>query len=81
MESTLRKINRIELEEHNDVSSLWVVVNGKVYDLTEFHTSHPGGPEIVISHAGKDATSEFENANHPAAAKRDMEQYLIGEYV
>lgn len=32
------------------------MVKGKIYDVTEFLENHPGGPEIIIANAGKDAT-------------------------
>ena len=33
---------------------------GKVYDVTPFMDDHPGGGEIMLSAAGKDATNDFE---------------------
>ena len=32
----LRKIKKVELEQHNKPGDLWIAVNGKVYDLSEF---------------------------------------------
>lgn len=40
-----RKIPRKELAEHNKQDSLWLAVNGTIYDLTEFSSEHPGGVE------------------------------------
>lgn len=31
--------------------------------------------------AGKDATSKFEDAQHDATAKKELEKHAIGEYV
>lgn len=45
------------------------IVDGKVYDLTEFADEHPGGAELVHKYAGKDATKEFLDA-HPASIIR-----------
>lgn len=42
------------------------IVDGKVYDLTEFADEHPGGAELVHKYAGKDATTEFTDA-HPVS--------------
>jgi cytochrome b involved in lipid metabolism len=52
----LRKIKKPELLLHKSEDDLWVVVDGKVYDLTKFHQQHPGGPEIIINNAGKDGS-------------------------
>ncbi len=60
---------------------MWVAVNGKVYDLTKFYRTHPGGPDVVEEWAGKDGSKVFNDAGHPASAKKDMEKYLIGDYV
>ena len=32
-----------EIEQHNSPSDCWIVVDGQVWDLTEFHQEHPGG--------------------------------------
>lgn len=84
----VRKITREELRVHNVVGNggskkddLWVLVNGKVYDLSKFYRNHPGGPDIIEEWAGKDGTKVFEDAGHPKNSKKEMETYLIGEYV
>ena len=45
---------------------IWVVIDGKVYDVTNLiseSSGHPGGAEIPLEYAGKDA-SEFWNDIH-----------------
>jgi L-lactate dehydrogenase (cytochrome) len=32
-----------EVGKHNTPADLWLVVEGQVWDLTEFHEEHPGG--------------------------------------
>ena len=36
--------------------SCWVVINGQVYDVTDFLDEHPGGAAIILKYGGKDAT-------------------------
>lgn len=60
---------------------VWVLVNGRVFDLTKFFRNHPGGHDIIEEYAGKDATKVFEDAGHPKSSIKEMEGYLIGEYV
>ncbi|GAA5874582.1 hypothetical protein JCM16303_002911 [Sporobolomyces ruberrimus] len=49
-----------EVAKHNSQDDMWMVVNGQVYDLTDFAPSHPGGLRILLKYAGKDATEEYE---------------------
>jgi len=46
-----------EVAQHVARGDCWVVVNGKVLDLSQFE--HPGGPEPIMMFAGKDAGEEF----------------------
>jgi L-lactate dehydrogenase (cytochrome) len=34
-----------EISKHNTPGDCWIVVNGKVWDITEFAPEHPGGGE------------------------------------
>lgn len=40
---------------------------------------HPGGEEVLLEQAGKDATENFEDVGHSTDARDLMKQYLIGE--
>ncbi|KAL7273895.1 hypothetical protein RUND412_003225 [Rhizina undulata] len=48
-----------EVAEHKKPDSLWIVVEGDVYDLTKFQDEHPGGKKILQRVGGKDATAQF----------------------
>lgn len=39
------KVSVAEVIKHASAEDCWVVVNGKVYDLSRFASEHPGGPE------------------------------------
>ena len=41
----LRSISSSEIRKHNSPDDAWIVVNGSVYDTTEFAPQHPGGAE------------------------------------
>lgn len=50
----------------------------KVYDVTPFLSSHPGGDYTLLEHAGHvDATAFFDISNHSDVAKLMMREYLI----
>ena len=42
-------ITAAELQKHSSTESCWLVVNGVVWDLTEFAPEHPGGAESKSS--------------------------------
>ncbi|XP_030956865.1 cytochrome b5 [Quercus lobata] len=77
---TLSKLYSMqEASEHNTKDDCWVVIDGKVYDVTTYLDEHPGGDDVVLAATGKDATEEFEDAGHSKSAKELMETFCIGE--
>ncbi|KAL8233082.1 hypothetical protein R6Q57_002860 [Mikania cordata] len=68
-----------EVKIHDTIGDCWVIIHGKVYDVTPFMDEHPGGVEVVLSSTGKDGTIDFENAGHSDEAKQLMGKYYIGE--
>ena len=46
-------ISAEELAKHTTSDSLWMAINGKVYDLTNFLDDHPGGDEVLKDTAGR----------------------------
>lgn len=68
----MRTITMQEVESHNTPDDCWVVINGKVYDLSDFQKQHPGGSDIITNNAGKDVSNLF-NDVHP----KDIVQRLL----
>uniref|UniRef100_A0A7N0V323 Cytochrome b5 heme-binding domain-containing protein n=1 Tax=Kalanchoe fedtschenkoi TaxID=63787 RepID=A0A7N0V323_KALFE len=68
-----------EVVKHSSVNDCWIVIHGKVYDVTSFLTEHPGGEEIILGCTGRDATKEFEESDHSDEAKKQTEEFCIGE--
>ncbi|KAG7099346.1 hypothetical protein E1B28_001202 [Marasmius oreades] len=58
--------------EHNTAKSCWVIINNKVYDVTEFLNEHPGGSAIILKYAGRDATLAYE----PIHPKNALDKHL-----
>jgi L-lactate dehydrogenase (cytochrome) len=42
------------------------VIDGSVYDITDFWQKHPGGKSIFLRYAGQDASEAF-NKYHPSS--------------
>uniref|UniRef100_A0A7S2NR37 Cytochrome b5 heme-binding domain-containing protein n=1 Tax=Cyanoptyche gloeocystis TaxID=77922 RepID=A0A7S2NR37_9EUKA len=55
----IRKISMDEVKQHNKAEDAWMVLKGKVYNVTPYLEYHPGGREILVKVAGKDVTSLF----------------------
>ncbi|KJH51457.1 cytochrome b5-like Heme/Steroid binding domain protein [Dictyocaulus viviparus] len=75
------KFTRKEVLEHNNNTSTWIVIGNKVYDVTKFLDEHPGGCEVLLEQAGKDATEAFEDVGHSTDARSMREEYFIGDVV
>jgi len=53
-----------EVAKHTTKTDCWVILDGKVLNVTNFLADHPGGELAILTFAGKDATEEF-NMIHP----------------
>jgi cytochrome b involved in lipid metabolism len=67
-----------EVKQHNKKEDCWIILDGKVYDVTKFLEDHPGGEEVVIDCAGRDATSDFDDVGHSDEANTMRAEYEIG---
>lgn len=77
-----------EVAKHKSLNDGWIVVDGKVYDITNFVLNHPGWTNggqtstvLAISrNLGRDCSEEF-RAIHSPSAQALLPQYLVGELV
>ncbi|PON79721.1 Nitrate reductase NADH dependent [Parasponia andersonii] len=79
MPSLTKLVSMAEASEHNTKDDCWVVIDGKVYDLSSYLDEHPGGDDVVLAAIGKDATEDFEDAGHSKSAREIMQRFCIGE--
>jgi len=63
---------------HSTAGDCWLVIHGKVYDVSAFMSDHPGGPESMLEFGGRDATGGFEDSSHSSSARKMMAKYAIG---
>eukprot|EP00441_Pelagodinium_beii_P006268 CAMPEP_0197695602 /NCGR_PEP_ID=MMETSP1338-20131121/115406_1 /TAXON_ID=43686 ORGANISM="Pelagodinium beii, Strain RCC1491" /NCGR_SAMPLE_ID=MMETSP1338 /ASSEMBLY_ACC=CAM_ASM_000754 /LENGTH=279 /DNA_ID=CAMNT_0043278607 /DNA_START=550 /DNA_END=1389 /DNA_ORIENTATION=+ len=75
-----RIISKQELSKKRSPAEggLWVALHGAVFDLTSFHLAHPGGPQVILTHAGTDATSIFASVGHSKGAKAMAAKRFMG---
>lgn len=64
-------LTRDEVAKHNTEEDLHVIVDHKVYDLSDFVDAHPGGSVVLRQVAGQDATEAFYNLHRQEV----LEQY------
>ncbi|NXI88645.1 FADS1 desaturase, partial [Rhipidura dahli] len=58
----------------------WLVVDRKVYDVSHFSRSHPGGSRVLRHYAGQDATDAFVAFhNDKSLVQKYLKSLLIGE--
>ena len=68
-----------DVATHNHPDDCWIVIDGKVYDVTKFMEDHPGGPKPLALYAGKDASEEFTMVHHPDIIKAYGELYRVDD--
>ncbi|GMS80571.1 hypothetical protein PENTCL1PPCAC_2746, partial [Pristionchus entomophagus] len=55
----LKVYTMAQIEQHCTHDSLWIIYDGKVYDMTSFYPRHPGGTALLRK-AGKDVTTSLQ---------------------
>ena len=64
-----------EVARHSAPTDLWLIIDGRVFDVTDFVEEHPGGFEAIMRRPGADNSEGFNGPQHP-----EKVQQLIGEY-
>ena len=67
-----------EVAKHNKKDDCWVIIDGKVLDVTSFLPDHPGGEKAILLYAGRDATEEFNMLHDPKVIPRYAPESVIG---
>lgn len=66
-----------EIGKHKSANDCWVVVKGKVYDVSGFVSEHPGG-RLILNGAGRDATP-LVMSYHPLYVQNLIKKFEIGQ--
>eukprot|EP01117_Protostelium_nocturnum_P002097 TRINITY_DN1273_c1_g1_i1.p1 TRINITY_DN1273_c1_g1~~TRINITY_DN1273_c1_g1_i1.p1 ORF type:complete len:343 (+),score=105.25 TRINITY_DN1273_c1_g1_i1:162-1190(+) len=70
-----------EVAKHKTESDGWVIIEGEVYDISEFLELHPGGKKILKPYLGRDASNAFKNEKihkHSTRAFNILQKYKVG---
>lgn len=71
-----------ETAKHNTAGDCWLIISGKVYNVSGYIRSHPGGSAVIINECGKDATTAFASqggkGSHSGFANSLLANYFVG---
>ncbi|KAJ3047923.1 hypothetical protein HK097_011041, partial [Rhizophlyctis rosea] len=77
--TTSKSFTPATVSEHSSPDDLWVIVNGKVYDLTRFADEHPGGKKVLVKVAGKDASKQFAQFHNASVLEKYGPKLYVGD--
>ncbi|CAN4128400.1 unnamed protein product [Withania somnifera] len=80
MADSRKYISSQDLKIHNKPGDLWISIQGKVYDVSNWVKEHPGGDFPLLNLAGQDVTDAFV-AYHPATSWQYLDKFFNGFYV
>jgi len=71
-------LNMIEIAKHNTQTDCWFLISGKVYNITSYFGSHPGGNAKMLATCGEDATAEYATKNPSATSSSGGSSHSSG---
>jgi len=75
--STIRRIPMEEVREHASIGDIWMVLQGRVFNVTPYMDYHPGGKAELMRSAGGDGTALY-NEIHPWISLDMIEKLQVG---
>ena len=48
-----------DVKEHDQNNDKWIVLDGKIYNISNFMKKHPGGARVIGAYGGQDATVSY----------------------
>ena len=64
----------LEVINHTNEESCWILVGRNIYDVTEFLNIHPGSKEAILKYAGQNAKESY---NYHSVWKEIMEEIIL----
>jgi len=83
-------LSMTEIAKHNKQTDCWMLISGKVYDITSYFGKHPGGSRTMVSTCGIDATNAYKTQDpsasssgnksaHSSRAENLLNDYYLGD--
>uniref|UniRef100_A0A7S4WIP6 Cytochrome b5 heme-binding domain-containing protein n=1 Tax=Alexandrium monilatum TaxID=311494 RepID=A0A7S4WIP6_9DINO len=73
-----RSFTAAEVSRHKTRGDCWVILHGRVLDLSSFLSQHPGGELAILTFAGRDATAEFDMIHPPGVIDKYAPDAVVG---
>jgi len=79
-------LNMVEISKHNNASNCWLLISGRVYNVTSYLNAHPGGAVTIVPTCGTDATKDYQTkdeaipSNHSQNARALLANYYVGDF-
>ena len=65
-----------DVSKHNNRASCWTIINGNIYDITSFISSHPAGVQKILQGCGIDATRVYGRVGAHDVSK--LSNFIVG---
>ena len=73
----LKEVPLSEVAKHNTDGDMWIVVHGRVVDVSKFVEEHPGGVDILKQFKGKVADDKFDSFHTPNIVDENIDKLAI----
>jgi L-lactate dehydrogenase (cytochrome) len=72
-------ISAATVRKHCTAADCWIVVDGNVWDVSAFLAEHPGGVDVILNHAGRDASQAYNSIHAPSLLLETLgQERLVG---
>ncbi|OLY78223.1 Ceramide very long chain fatty acid hydroxylase SCS7, partial [Smittium mucronatum] len=82
--SKISTFSRSQVSEQNSRDSLWIINDNKVYDISKFIDTHPGGADWLLKFGGQDVTFVMKDKDlhsHSDHSYSLLADFYIGDIV
>lgn len=83
--STSLNLDLQEIAKHNSINDCWMILESKVYNITQVLQIHPAGADVILPYCGKDGVKGFttkdsgSGKNHSQNTYALLNNFYIGE--
>jgi cytochrome b involved in lipid metabolism len=71
-------VDASEVAKHSSIEDCWIIVDNKIYDISDYIFDHPGG-DSILKNAGGDSSEGVHGPQHPPSMWEVLKLYYIGE--